>query len=75
MPEVAHRTGHPSITPTTILPSQLEDPFFDLVARRAVLPGWPIPLAVELLGDQPAVPRKNGFGSNDLRDLSQRFPP
>ncbi len=40
---------------------------------RAAPRGYPILRAVKLLGDQLAVPRQNGFGSNDLGDFGKRF--
>ena len=73
VPQITQRTHNPPISPSAILSGQLQDQFFDLIARRAAFAAWPILRAVEFFGDPPAVPPKNRFRSHDLRHLFQRF--
>src|SRR5260370_36169445 len=74
MPKVAYPSGDPVVAPTGILSRQPNHQTLDLrsdprPAGQPTLAG-----AVEIGGDQLAIPAQNGVGGGDAGDLLQQFP-
>ena len=71
--EISQRTDNSAISPRAILLRHLQDEVFDLITGRAAFSRRPLFGTVKLPGDQPAVPPKDRFWSDNLRHFFQGF--
>jgi len=71
--EVRQRSNNPVITPAGVLARHPHYEFYDLVLNRRPTRIRALPRPVELLGDEPTVPRKDRIRFGDAGDLFESF--
>ena len=73
VPEVGQRADDPIVAPAGILSGHRDDQPDDLLLDRRPARVATVFRAVELLGDQSAIPRQYGIGFGYTRNLAQSF--
>lgn len=73
MVEIFNGTRNAIVTPGQVLSRHLHDKFSDFAADRRTAGILPALGAVELAGDQPAIPGQNGVGLGHAGDLLERL--